>query len=62
MNVYIFDSGERLDEAGAETICGLVRANPKAVLGLATGETPLGIYRKLVQKFRDGFPAPMWSV
>jgi len=54
MNICIFDSGEQLDEAGAETICGFIRANPKAVLGLATGETPLGIYRILVRKFREG--------
>src|SRR5690606_28666795 len=54
MNIHIFDSGEQLDEAAAETICGFIRAKPGAVLGLATGETPLGIYRKLAEKFREG--------
>lgn len=29
-------------------IAEVVRANPRCVLGLATGSTPIGIYQKLI--------------
>jgi glucosamine-6-phosphate deaminase len=28
--------------------------NPNAVLGLATGSTPIGLYRKLIEKYQEG--------
>ncbi|MDC0317664.1 glucosamine-6-phosphate deaminase, partial [bacterium] len=31
-----------------------VRENPSAVLGLATGGTPVGVYRLLVKRFQAG--------
>lgn len=37
----------------AEEIAALVRAKPDAVLGLATGDTPTGVYRELVRLHRD---------
>ena len=43
MHILKFRSDEELNEAGAGIITGLVRTNPKAVLGLATGGTPVGI-------------------
>mgnify|MGYP001216098325 CR=1 FL=1 len=47
MNVTIFSSEHELNEAAAQLIAGLVIAKPDAVLGLATGSTPIGIYREL---------------
>ena len=38
----------------AGRIAALVYAKPDAVLGLATGSTPLGIYARLVQQHRRG--------
>ena len=38
----------------ADEISALVQAKPNAVLGLATGSTPLGVYKQLVRRFQDG--------
>jgi glucosamine-6-phosphate deaminase len=38
----------------ADTIEALVRRSPHAVLGLATGSSPLPTYRELVRRHRDG--------
>lgn len=54
MNILKFESQEQLNEAGAGIIAGLVQTNPKAVLGLATGGTPVGIYKDLVETHRQG--------
>lgn len=54
MNVLIFDSNEKLNETGAGIITGLVQTNPRAVLGLATGGTPVGVYEQLVSDYRRG--------
>jgi glucosamine-6-phosphate deaminase len=44
----------QLCERVAERISALVQAKPDAVLGLATGSTPLGVYQQLVQRFQNG--------
>jgi len=54
LNIQVFASGEQLDEACAGLIGGLIRIKPSAVLGLATGETPLGVYRLLIGDYRNG--------
>ncbi len=38
----------------ADRIAALVEARPDAVLGLATGSTPLGVYERLVQRYQNG--------
>lgn len=54
MNILTFDSQEKLNEAGAGLLASIVQKKPDAVLGLATGGTPVGIYEQLVKKYRDG--------
>jgi glucosamine-6-phosphate deaminase len=54
MNVHVFDSNETLNEVGAGIIVGTVQTNPRAVLGLATGSTPIGIYKEVVKEFKRG--------
>ncbi|MEF3306486.1 glucosamine-6-phosphate deaminase [Paenibacillus sp. GYB003] len=54
MNILTFRSTEELNEAGAGIITGLVQTNPRAVLGLATGGTPVGIYEEIVKTHRKG--------
>lgn len=48
MNIIVVKDYEALSEQGASIIAQEVKTNPNAVLGLATGSTPLGTYRKLV--------------
>ncbi len=43
-----------LCERVADRISALVHAKPGAVLGLATGSTPLGVYEQLVRRFQNG--------
>ncbi len=47
--VTIASDYDRLCESVAHRIAQLVRAKPDAVLGLATGSTPLGVYARLAQ-------------
>jgi len=54
MNILTFDTEEQLNEAGAGVLSGMVQMNPSAVLGLATGGTPVGIYEQLVQTYKRG--------
>lgn len=43
----VHESAEAAGAAGAVLIAGLVRSNPAAVLGLATGSSPLPLYEAL---------------
>lgn len=49
MNVVITKDYNDLSECAARVILSIVKSNPYAVLGLATGTTPLGLYKLLVQ-------------
>lgn len=54
MNLWTFKTAEELNLAGAGIISGLIHTNPRAVLGLATGSSPIGIYEELVKAHRKG--------
>ncbi|MDQ1249575.1 MAG: glucosamine-6-phosphate deaminase [Actinomycetota bacterium] len=49
MEVVIVDSPAAGADLAADAIAQLLRAKPAAVLGLATGSTPLGVYDALVK-------------
>lgn len=51
--VVIVESAEAAGEVAADEIEKLVRANPRAVLGLATGSTPLTTWRALAARGLD---------
>lgn len=52
MKTIITNTYEELSEQAAEILIETVRKNPRAVLGLATGSTPLGLYKKLIEDHR----------
>lgn len=54
MNIRIFDQEKELNTTGAELIASLVQNKPKAVLGLATGSSPVGIYNELIDMYNRG--------
>jgi glucosamine-6-phosphate deaminase len=54
MNILTFDSDDKLNEAAANIIIGQIQTTPRAVLGLATGGTPVGIYKEVVKEFDRG--------
>jgi glucosamine-6-phosphate deaminase len=49
MKVVICDNSQAMSEKAAELFATKIKKNSKIVLGLATGRTPLGLYRELVK-------------
>jgi len=45
---------DQMSRRAAYVVAGQVLSKPRSVLGLATGETPLGLYRELVRFFQEG--------
>jgi glucosamine-6-phosphate deaminase len=54
---FVFDSHQQLARQLARTIAGIVRERQaqgqRAVLGLPTGSTPVGVYRELIRMHRE---------
>lgn len=53
MEVMIYPSYEDMSKAAALEVARVVNEKPNAVLGLATGSTPLGLYKELVRLHRE---------
>jgi len=53
MNIQILDSYEQISIARAEIFAQVVTQKPDAVLGLATGSTPIGMYRELIRRHKE---------
>lgn len=54
MMIHLFDTRSELDRYAAQLFVDLIHAKPDAVLGLATGSTPVGIYEKMVESYNNG--------
>src|SRR4051812_34248762 len=54
MNLIVTDNYEELSRVGADVIAELIAAKPDAVLVLATGDTPMGVYRELTARWERG--------
>jgi len=53
MEVVISKTYEDLSRKAAQFVAEMLNAKPNAVLGLATGSSPLGLYKELVRMHRD---------
>ena len=53
MNIIISKNYDELSEKAARIIIDTVRQKPDAVLGLATGTTPLGLYKRLISDHKE---------
>lgn len=53
MDIRIFETSQELDQYAAEIFRKLITEKPNAVLGLATGSTPVGIYAKMVEDYNN---------
>ena len=53
MEIIIQPNQDQATEIAARTIAGLIRRKPDAVLGLATGSTPLKLYSQLIAMHLD---------
>ncbi len=49
MEIIISENYERLSKIAADLVAQTLNRKPNAVLGLATGSTPLGLYKELVR-------------
>jgi glucosamine-6-phosphate deaminase len=54
MEVIIHETYEAMSRAAALEIGDVLNAKPNAVLGMATGSTPLGVYLELVKMHKRG--------
>ncbi|WP_054956205.1 glucosamine-6-phosphate deaminase [Paenibacillus dakarensis] len=54
MNIHIFKNEEDFIQTAASQVTSLLNANPYAKLGLATGSTPVGLYKRLIEMHRQG--------
>jgi len=53
MEVIIKETYEEMSKLAAEMIAKVVRSKPNAVLGLATGSTPVGTYKELIKMHKE---------
>jgi glucosamine-6-phosphate deaminase len=54
MEVCIYKAYEDMSRAAAQEVADVLNAKPNAVLGMATGSTPLGVYQELVKMHQRG--------
>ena len=53
MQIIICDNYEEMSKVGAKIVASQVTMKPNAVLGLATGSTPIGLYKNLIKMYED---------
>ncbi|WEG13362.1 glucosamine-6-phosphate deaminase [Pullulanibacillus sp. KACC 23026] len=55
MYINVFNSEEEVDRSSAEELASEIRQNDHLKLGLATGHTPIGLYKNLVKLYNNNF-------
>ena len=53
IELIIANDYDEMSEKAANIIAELIKNNPNAILGLATGSTPIGTYIELIKKFNN---------
>jgi glucosamine-6-phosphate deaminase len=54
MRVVILPDAKAVSLRAADVVCNIIHHFPDAVLGLATGSTPVGLYQELIRRNRAG--------
>lgn len=54
MTIFVTENYDAMSKKGAEVIADLLKAKCDAVLGLATGGTPVGMYKELIEMNKKG--------
>lgn len=54
MELLIVKDYDELSRKAAEIVADELKSNPRIVLGLPTGATPLGMYRELIEMYKEG--------
>lgn len=55
MEIFINDTYEAMSRAAAKVVANVINTKPNAVLGMATGSTPLGLYKELVRMHKEEY-------
>ena len=53
MPVIIKNNYEEMSNEAAKIVADRLRKKPDLVLGLATGSTPLGLYKELIRMYKE---------
>lgn len=53
MKVIVTENYDEMSKKAAEIIINVVKNNPNAVLGLATGSSPIGTYENMAKDYRE---------
>ena len=53
MQVIITENYEEMSKKAAKLIIGIVKNNPNAILGLATGSSPIGTYQNMIKDHKE---------
>ncbi len=54
MKLVLCKTYDEISSAAANEIADLLKEKPNSTLGLATGSTPVGMYKKLIEKYKNG--------
>lgn len=54
MEVIVKKNYEEMSKAAATLFAAEIMENPKTILGMATGSTPVGLYKELVKMYEAG--------
>ena len=53
MEVFVYEKYEQISKAAAQVVADTINSKPNTVLGLATGSTPLGLYKELARMHKE---------
>ncbi|MBN1590702.1 MAG: glucosamine-6-phosphate deaminase [Pirellulales bacterium] len=53
MEIIVRDNADQMSRSAATVVARVLNSKPNAVLGLATGSTPLGLYKELIRMHKD---------
>ncbi|SHH03029.1 glucosamine-6-phosphate deaminase [Tepidibacter thalassicus] len=54
MRIICTDNYEQMSKKAANIVASQIILKPNSVLGLATGSTPIGMYKQLIKTYKDG--------
>ncbi len=54
MKIAILPDNEAIGKVGADILASTLKEKPDAVIGLATGSSPLPFYRELIERYKAG--------
>ena len=53
MKVIVTENYQEMSDKAAQIIIDVIKANPNAVLGLATGTSPIGTYQNMIKDHKE---------